>query len=183
MFFLESGKKSFSARNENETLIVSINEKSKWISQDIVHTSSLAMGNKKGLPLHITLLLLFLFSLHCISGRRGHLIYLAWQKGLLCSPKCALYISFGYMLACSHYTMFKITSHLLSSNTRGNKKLIRAVKVAIPAGGWKIKVNDFYRTVRHVLCRWHPKTVQDSTLFQTYSFPSRKNATFSNQIK
>ena len=64
-----------------------------------------------------TLRQLFLFSLHCISGRRGHLIYLAWQKGLLCSPKCALYISFGYMLACSHYTMFKANDRNFQSKT------------------------------------------------------------------
>ena len=72
-------------------------------------------------------------------------------------------------------TLHNVQNHFsFTSNTRSNKKLMRAVKVAIPAGDWKIKVNDFYRTVRHVLCRWHPKTVQDSTIFQTYSFPSTK---------
>ena len=55
-----------------------------------------------------------------------------------------------------------------------------------PAEGRKIKVNYFYRTVGHILCRWHPKTVQDWSLFSNFKIFTEilnfntKNATFSN---
>ena len=48
--------------------------------------------------------------------------------------------------------------------------------------GWarKIKVNDFYRRVRLVLCKWHAKTAQDRTFFFKFTHFNSKNVASSN---